>query len=107
MIWFTTASIPDTQFGIYSVVLPITPSEQYAEELRHMQDGGERGRQWAVFMTAGGHFAGAIIRVSGPGRNVQSSLATSKAKQGQKPGLEAIKHKTFHRYTSTYASSWC
>lgn len=80
-----------------------------------MQDGGEEGRQWAVFMTAGGHFAGAVIRVSKSieektAEAAETAAAASAApkkkpkasKAPPKPAffLEVIRHKTFHRYTS-------
>lgn len=87
-----------------------------------MQDGGEEGRQWAVFMTAGGHFAGAVIRVS---KSVAEKIAEAaeaaaaaaapaapkkKSKASKVPPkpaffLEVIRHKTFHRYTSSYTTS--
>jgi hypothetical protein len=70
-----------------------------------MQDGGSTGRSWALFMTAGGHFAGMIARVSRPGIATVDSVhftTGKKPKGGGKPvpDLEILAHKTFHRYTS-------
>lgn len=116
ILWFTSAGIPDTQFGIYATVFSTdSSSDTYAQELREMQDGGEEGRQWAVFMTAGGHFAGAVIRVSKSieektAEAAETAAAASAApkkkpkasKAPPKPAffLEVIRHKTFHRYTT-------
>lgn len=116
ILWFTAPNIPDTQFGIYSTLFSTnSSSDTYVQELRDMQDGGEEGRQWAVFMTAGGHFAGAVIRVS---KSVAEKTAeateaaaaasaapkkkTKASKVPPKPAffLEVIQHKTFHRYTT-------
>ena len=67
-----------------------------------MQHGGEDGRTWALFMTAGGHFAGAIVRVKRPDVDDDDGGLTKKGKPKRpKPEVEVLKHKTFHRYTST------
>jgi hypothetical protein len=64
-----------------------------------MQTGGGReGRKWAMFMTAGGHFAGAVIRVSKP--EFDEETAKQKRLKRPKPDTEVLLHKTFHRYTS-------
>ncbi len=69
-----------------------------------MQSGDEYGRTWAMFMTAGGHFAGAIVRVKRPDDDNDDDNAGS-TKKGKpkrpKPDVDVLKHKTFHRYTST------
>lgn len=66
-----------------------------------MQSGGEQGRTWAMFMTAGGHFAGAIVRVRRPDGDEDDSGLTKKGKPKRpKPDVEVLRHKTFHRYTS-------
>ncbi|KAG9018896.1 hypothetical protein FRB90_008477 [Tulasnella sp. 427] len=118
ILWFTSTDIPDTQLGVYATIFSTQSSpEAYVEELREMQDGGEDGRQWAVFMTAGGHFAGAVIRVSKSVSEKEAEEAEAAAaasapvapkkkskasKAPQKPAffLEVIRHKTFHRYTT-------
>lgn len=55
---------------------------------------------WALFMTAGGHFAGMIVRVSKPG--IAGDATTGKKSKSAKnvPDMEVLAHKTFHRYTS-------
>ena len=64
-----------------------------------MQTGGGReGRKWAMFMTAGGHFAGAVVRVSKPEFDEESTK--QKRLKRPKPDTEVLLHKTFHRYTS-------
>ena len=70
-----------------------------------MQSGGSQGRTWALFMVAGGHFAGAVVRVRRPdGEDGDEQPGpTKKGKQKKpKPDVEVLKHKTFHRYTSAY-----
>ena len=69
-----------------------------------MQSGGEHGRTWAMFMTAGGHYAGAIVRVKRPdGDDDQGGLTKKGKPKRPKPEVEVLKHKTFHRYTSRLA----
>jgi hypothetical protein len=107
VVWFH--SPPSTQLGVYKALFPaelIThrgddAGQLYVNELKEMQKGGgEEGRKWALFMTAGGHFAGAIVRVSSP-EGEEDTGVTKKGKQKkQKPDTEILKHKTFHRYTS-------
>jgi len=102
--WFQSPDVQNTQLGVYNVIFPssVSPGE-YATTLSGMQDGGPTGRSWALFMTAGGHFAGMIARVSKPGitRDIVQPI-TSKKPKGEKPvpDLEILAHKTFHRYTS-------
>lgn len=61
-----------------------------------------------MFMVAGGHFAGAIVRVSKPQDEAdeeQEETSGKKRKQKKpKPDTEVLKHKTFHRYTSQFIS---
>lgn len=112
IVWFQSPEAPNTQLGTYTAVFPSdTPIESYAETLRDMQDGGEKGRSWALFMTAGGHFAGMIARVSKPGSPSPPDSAPEgkKSKAANKPvaNIEILAHKTFHRYTSQYSVSFC
>ena len=55
-----------------------------------------------MFMTAGGHFAGAIVRVSnGDDEPEEEDTGRKKNKQKRpKPETEILLHKTFHRYTT-------
>lgn len=75
----------------------------YLDAFKSMQTGGgEEGRKWALFMVAGGHFAGAVVRVSRPEGEEGDSGFTKKGKlKKATPDTEILKHKTFHRYTST------
>ncbi|KZT09912.1 uncharacterized protein LAESUDRAFT_722063 [Laetiporus sulphureus 93-53] len=101
LAWFH--SPPSTQIGLYKAIFPTsaTPST-YLDELKEMQKGGEEGRTWAIFMTAGGHFAGAIVRVKAPDSEVddQGGLTKKGKPRKPKPDMEVLKHKTFHRYTT-------
>ena len=68
-----------------------------------MQNSGQDGRTWAMFMVAGGHFAGAIVRVSAPNQDDEAdNVKTKKKPRRSKPDTEVLRHKTFHRYTSLY-----
>ncbi|KAG8894271.1 hypothetical protein FRB99_001371 [Tulasnella sp. 403] len=104
IIWFSSPKVPDTQFGVYTTVFPsYSDQTQYVDELRYMQDERPNGRQWAVFMTAGGHFAGAIIRVARPAEEPEATApggSKKKSKANRKADIEIIRHKTFHRYTT-------
>ena len=52
-----------------------------------------------MFMVAGGHFAGVVVRVSRP--SDVEEVPVSKGKQRKPvPEMEILRHKTFHRYTS-------
>lgn len=57
-----------------------------------------------MFMVAGGHFAGAVVRVSKEEDevvNVDDDVVGKKKRPKKlKPDTEVLKHKTFHRYTS-------
>ncbi|KAK2465656.1 hypothetical protein APHAL10511_002200 [Amanita phalloides] len=96
LTWFH--SPPSTQIGVYRAVFSAgTDPQEHLNELKGMQE-GERERKWALFMTAGGHFAGAIVRVS---RSSDVEEGESKAKKKKpKQDMEVLRHKTFHRYTT-------
>lgn len=98
--WFH--SPPATQIGIYRMLLPLgTPSSAYLSELKEMQTSIEGGRKWAMFMVAGGHFAGAIARVSRPAEEQEAPVPVSRKKPPKlKPETLVLRHKTFHRYTT-------
>ncbi|KAG8220892.1 hypothetical protein J3R82DRAFT_2392 [Butyriboletus roseoflavus] len=98
--WFH--SPPSTQIGVYRMLFPLdTPSSAYLSELKEMQAIVEGGRKWAMFMVAGGHFAGAVVRVGRVGEEQDEVVQTRKRKPPQpKPETEVLKHKTFHRYTT-------
>ncbi|KAF8269857.1 hypothetical protein EI94DRAFT_1771133 [Lactarius quietus] len=98
LTWFH--SPPATQIGVYRALFPhkLDPL-LYVDELKSMQTGGGReGRKWAMFMTAGGHFAGAVVRVSKP--ELDDEPVKQKRLKRPKPETEVLLHKTFHRYTS-------
>ena len=102
IVWFTSPRIPETQFGVYSTVFHSeTLPSSYVEELVEMQGGGEYGGQWTVLMTAGAHCSGAVVRMTASNSTSESASAPKKQKNAPKPVLEVIRHKTFHRYTST------
>jgi hypothetical protein len=98
LIWFH--SPPSTQIGVYRLIysLDATPAS-YLDELRAMQ-GGER--KWALFMVAGGHFAGAVVRVSHGEDEDEDEAAKRKRLKRARPDTEVLMHKTFHRYTSKW-----
>lgn len=100
MTWFH--SPPSTQIGIYRSLFPLGTTEtSYMVALNDMQKTSEEGKTWAMFMVAGGHFAGAIIQVSRPdGEEDDQPTNKKKKSKQQKPDTEVLKHKTFHRYTS-------
>ena len=96
-IWFH--SPPSTQIGgVYRTLFSTsTPASDYLSDLKQMQSGGEQGRTWTMFITAGGHFAGAIMRVKRPDDAVPTKKGNTKR---PKPDVEVLKRKTFRRYTS-------
>lgn len=98
IVWFH--SKPATQLGVYSAVFPIVtdPREfDYVKELKAMQDGNQGEKLWTLLMTAGGHFAGIIVRIN--------QMNGQKVKGKHRPAeYEVVLHKTFHRYTS---GSYC
>ncbi|KAG6817531.1 hypothetical protein H0H87_007499 [Tephrocybe sp. NHM501043] len=100
LTWFH--SPPSTQIGVYKALYSDPKdTSNYHEELRDMQQSSEEGRTWAMFMVAGGHFAGAIVRVSRPAED-EGDEGKSRKKKTQKPrpDTEVLLHKTFHRYTT-------
>lgn len=102
LTWFN--SPPSTQLGFYRAILPPELEQtRYLDELRKMQMPVPDGRKWAMFMVAGGHFAGAIVRVGRAEGEVEVIQNGRKAKQKKpKPDIEVLLHKTFHRYTSEF-----
>jgi len=100
LAWFH--SPPSTQIGVYKFIFSRhAPSTTYVEELKELQKPVGAGRTWALFMTAGGHFAGAIVRVGRPEGHDSQPEYTKKGKaKKQIPDVEILKHKTFHRYTT-------
>ncbi|KAJ7035654.1 hypothetical protein C8F04DRAFT_1000779, partial [Mycena alexandri] len=97
LAWFH--SPPATQLGVYKALFNTgVHQSDYLSELKRMQTGG---RTWAMFMVAGGHFAGAIVRVS-RGDDEEEEEEPQKKKKPKKPksDTEVLKHKTFHRYTT-------
>ena len=99
LTWFH--SLPATQIGVYRALFSNnTDPTSYLSELKALQIARER--KWALFMTAGGHFAGAVVRVS-EGEETEGDIGKGKKKHKRpKPDIEVLRHKTFHRYTSQY-----
>ncbi|RXW20680.1 hypothetical protein EST38_g5183 [Candolleomyces aberdarensis] len=100
LIWFH--SPPSTQIGIYRTLFPLkTEPNDYLKELLELQTPRREGRTWAMFMVAGGHFAGAVVRVSrGEEDEEEQSKGGKKKQKRPKPDTEVLLHKTFHRYTT-------
>ncbi|OCB89986.1 hypothetical protein A7U60_g2842 [Sanghuangporus baumii] len=98
LTWFH--SPPSTQIGIYRTIFSQSsaPNAQLSE-LREMQSPLSEGRKWAMFMVAGGHFAGLVVRVSRPSGENEETLQKGKQKKTV-PEMEILRHKTFHRYTT-------
>lgn len=102
LTWFH--SPPSTQIGVYKAIFtPSPPNDSYLDQLKELQRCDKpEGRKWALFMVAGGHFAGAVVRVGRP-THVDDGTEAGKAKKKPKkplPDTEVLLHKTFHRYTS-------
>ncbi|KAJ7695094.1 hypothetical protein B0H17DRAFT_931041 [Mycena rosella] len=98
LAWFH--SPPATQLGVYKALFNSgVHQNDYLSELKGMQHGG---RTWAMFMVAGGHFAGAIVRVSRESEDEGDEDSSQRKKKPKKPksDTEVLKHKTFHRYTT-------
>ncbi|KAJ6496791.1 hypothetical protein DFH09DRAFT_341711 [Mycena vulgaris] len=98
LAWFH--SPPATQLGVYKALFNSgVHQNDYLSELKEMQTGG---RTWAMFMVAGGHFAGAIVRVSREIDDDADEDSSQRKKKPKKPksDTEVLKHKTFHRYTT-------
>jgi len=69
------------------------PATSQLSELREMQQLFEDGRKWAMFMVAGGHFAGAVVRVSKPEEDeeIEDGIAKRKKKPKKpKPDIEIL-----------------
>lgn len=103
LAWFH--SPPNTQIGVYKALFASKlPATLQLPELRQMQQVVDGGRKWAMFMVAGGHFAGAVVRVSKPDEDEENedngTVKKKKKPKKPKPDTEVLKHKTFHRYTS-------
>jgi hypothetical protein len=103
-IQFTPAPTlaPDTQLSVYRALFPasLDRPETFLPYLRELQltaedlVPGDRERRWVLLMLAGGHFAGCVVALGGRREG-------KKAVKGQDGELRVLKHKTFHRYTST------
>ncbi|KAJ3515996.1 hypothetical protein NLJ89_g1401 [Agrocybe chaxingu] len=101
LTWFH--SPPAMQIGIYRAVLPLNAgSGEYLHELRRLQSSMPDGRKWAMFMVAGGHFAGAVVRVSRSEDEPEHEPESGQKRKAKKfkPDTEVLLHKTFHRYTT-------
>lgn len=99
LLWFHSA--PSTQIGFYRAILsPGLPENEYLSELRSMQTPVLEGRKWTMFMVAGGHFAGIVVRVSLPSDTLAYGVQGKGKQKKPIPELEILRHKTFHRYTS-------
>ena len=103
LIWFH--SPPSTQIGVYRAIFsPPDVAAPFLDQLKEMQNCREaEGKKWALFLVAGGHFAGAVVRVH---RDRSKGDDGGKTKRGKPkkmvPDTEVILHKTFHRYTSEF-----
>jgi Bacteroidetes VLRF1 release factor len=100
LAWFH--SPPSTQIGIYRALFSHPKdASSHLLDLRTMQSSVQDGRTWAMFMVAGGHFAGAVVRVSATNQDGEvDDVKTKKKPKRPKPDTELLRHKTFHRYTS-------
>ncbi|CAE6402134.1 unnamed protein product [Rhizoctonia solani] len=94
--WFQAPNdYPDTQFGVYTALFPIgTEPTNYVGALQDLQAESSEDRLWTMLATAGGHFAGLVVRVKIPRQG-----GSTKSKKAA-PQMEIIQHKTFHRYTT-------
>lgn len=106
LVWFH--SPPSTQIGVYRATFSSPGTKiPYLDQLREIQNCQEaEGKKWALFLVAGGHFAGAVVRVH---RDRSKDDDGGKTKRGKPkrviPDTEVILHKTFHRYTSQFRLS--
>ncbi|KAJ3576473.1 hypothetical protein NP233_g406 [Leucocoprinus birnbaumii] len=109
LAWFHSPQ-HQTQLGVYRTIFPsYIESDGYLKELKDMQSSPEE-RTWAMFMVAGGHFAGAIVKVgksdeerAEEAEEAAAAFATTGKKRKPKkpkPETEVLRHKTFHRYTT-------
>lgn len=105
VIWFQASGAPaslgiqaDTQVGVYRSLLPShDTASDYLSDLKRIQLGAplpdDEERRIALFMVAGGHFAGMIISLR-PRRNNERQDVKGAG------DVRVLQHKTFHRYTS-------
>jgi hypothetical protein len=100
LAWFH--SPPSTQIGVYRALFSHPKDgSSHLSNLKAMQSSAQDGRTWAMFMVAGGHFAGAVVRVSAPNQDDEvDDIKIKKKLRRPKPDTEVLRHKTFHRYTS-------
>lgn len=93
------------QIGTYRAIFSSPDvNAPYLDQLREMQNCQEpEGKKWALFLVAGGHFAGAVVRVHRDRSKDDDGGKTRKGKSKKViPDTEVILHKTFHRYTSKF-----
>ena len=102
LTWFH--SPPSTQIGVYRAIFTSPDVTAYLDQLMEMQNCKEaEGKKWALFLVAGGHFAGAVVRVHRDRSKDDDGGKTKKGKPKKAiPDTEVIVHKTFHRYTSKF-----
>lgn len=103
LIWFH--SPPSTQIGVYRAIFSSPDAvAPYLDQLGKMKNCKEaEGKKWALFLVAGGHFAGAVVRVHRDRSKDDDGGKTKKGKPRKAiPDTEVILHKTFHRYTSEF-----
>ena len=103
LMWFH--SPPSTQIGVYRAIFSSPDNAApYLDQLREVQNCKEaEGKKWALFLVAGGHFAGAVVRVHRDRSKDDDGGKTKKGKSKKViPDTEVIVHKTFHRYTSEF-----
>lgn len=113
VIWFQASNAPpalgiqaDTQIGVYRSLLPsYDTAGDYLNELKRLQLGppvpDDEERRIALFMVAGGHFAGMIISLRPRGKSERQEVKGA-------GDVRVLQHKTFHRYTSeSYDQTRC
>lgn len=103
LVWFH--SPPSTQIGVYRTIFSSpNATVPYLHQLKEVQNCQEaEGKKWALFLVAGGHFAGAVARVHRDRSKDDDGGKTKKGKPKKViPDTEVILHKTFHRYTSEF-----
>ena len=106
LVWFH--SPPFTQIGVYRAIFS-SPNTAlpYLNQLKEIQNCQEaEGKKWALFLVAGGHFAGAVVKVHRDRSKDDDGGRTRRGKPKKViPDTEVILHKTFHRYTSEFCPS--
>ncbi|BEI85297.1 hypothetical protein CcaverHIS002_0506980 [Cutaneotrichosporon cavernicola] len=105
VIWFQAKNTPpalgvepDTQIGVYRGLFPsYETAGDYLNELKRLQLGPpvpeDEERRVALFMVAGGHFAGMIISLRPRGKSERQDVKGA-------GDVRVLQHKTFHRYTT-------